>query len=202
MYEAKKQSSAHYTNWGYPTLVIKWFSTSIFVKFIPNLTEYNLCQISHCLQKWFWLYLVDLIITLLTFEKEKKNHQQCIPQFVPKSIHIFSMDRITFSFQKVHLRISSGKCWPFCLGLNMLTHWSRMMHIYISKLTIIGSDNGLAPTRRQAIIWTNVGILLMRTLGTNFSEILGKFTDFHSQKKCICKCLLRNGSNFVLAWMC
>ena len=36
----------------------------------------------------------------------------------------------------------------------------------------IGSDNGLSPGRRQAIIWTNVGILLIEPLGTNFSEIL------------------------------
>ena len=34
-------------------------------------------------------------------------------------------------------------------------------HICISKLTIIGSDNGLAPDRHQAIIWTNDGILLI-----------------------------------------
>ena len=48
-----------------------------------------------------------------------------------------------------------------------------MMHICISKLSI-GSDNGLLPGRRQAIIWTNAGILLIRPLGTNFSEILIK----------------------------
>ena len=40
------------------------------------------------------------------------------------------------------------------------------------KLSIIGSDNGLSPGRRQAIIWTNAGILLIEPLGTNFSEIL------------------------------
>ena len=39
-------------------------------------------------------------------------------------------------------------------------------------LTIIGSDNGLSPGRRQAIIWTNAGILLIGPLATNFSEIL------------------------------
>ena len=50
-----------------------------------------------------------------------------------------------------------------------LTHWGRVMHISVSKLTIIGSDNGLTPTRHQAIIWTNVGIMLIRTLGTNSS---------------------------------
>ena len=30
-----------------------------------------------------------------------------------------------------------------------------MTHLYVSKLTIIGSNNGLSPGRRQAIIWTN-----------------------------------------------
>ena len=29
-----------------------------------------------------------------------------------------------------------------------------MTHICVGKLTIIGSDNGLSPGRRQAIIWT------------------------------------------------
>ena len=46
-----------------------------------------------------------------------------------------------------------------------------MTHIYVNKLTTIGSDNGLSPDRRQAIIWTNAGILLIGLLGTNFSEI-------------------------------
>ena len=27
----------------------------------------------------------------------------------------------TFSFKKMHLKMSSGKCWPFCFGLNVLT---------------------------------------------------------------------------------
>ena len=53
-----------------------------------------------------------------------------------------------------------------------LTHWGRVTHICISKLTTIGSDNGLSPGRRQAIIWTNAGILLIWPLGTNFSETL------------------------------
>ena len=36
-----------------------------------------------------------------------------------------------------------------------ITHWGQMTHICVDKLTIIGSDNGLAPRRRQAIIWTS-----------------------------------------------
>ena len=47
-----------------------------------------------------------------------------------------------------------------------------MTHICVSKLAIIGSDNGLSPGRREAVNWTNAGILLIRTLGTNFNEIL------------------------------
>ena len=41
------------------------------------------------------------------------------------------------------------------------------MHICVSKLTIIGSDNGLSPDRRKAIIWNNAGLLLIGPLGTN-----------------------------------
>ena len=51
------------------------------------------------------------------------------------------------------------------------TYWSRVTHVCVSKLTIIDSDNGLSPCRRQAIIWTNDGILITGSLGTNFSEI-------------------------------
>ena len=52
-----------------------------------------------------------------------------------------------------------------------LTHWGRVTHICVGNLTIIGSDNGLSPGRRQAIIWNNAGLLLIEPLGTNFSEI-------------------------------
>ena len=53
-----------------------------------------------------------------------------------------------------------------------LTHWGRVTHICVGKLTIIGSDNGLSPGWRKAIIWTNAGILLIGPLKANFSEIL------------------------------
>ena len=58
------------------------------------------------------------------------------------------------------------------LIIQALTHWGRVTYIYVGELTIIGSDNGLSPGRRQAIIRTNAGILLIEPLGTNFSEIL------------------------------
>ena len=36
-----------------------------------------------------------------------------------------------------------------------------MTHIGVSKLAVTGSDNGLSPDRRQAIIWANAGLLLI-----------------------------------------
>ena len=71
------------------------------------------------------------------------------------------LTRVYYSYVK------TGVIWD-----HDLTHWGRVTHICVIKLTIIGSDNGLSPGRHQAIIWTNAGILLIGHLGTNFSEIL------------------------------
>ena len=57
------------------------------------------------------------------------------------------------------------------VSVTSLTHWGRVTHICVSEQTIIGSDNALSPGRRQAIIWTNDGILLIEPLGTNFGEL-------------------------------
>ena len=57
-----------------------------------------------------------------------------------------------------------------------------MTHICVGKLSIIGSDNGLSPGRRQAIIWTNAWILLIWPLGTNFNEILIGIKTFSFKK--------------------
>ena len=46
-----------------------------------------------------------------------------------------------------------------------VTHWGRLMHICVRRLTVIGPDNGLSPYRRQAIIRTNSVILLIGPLG-------------------------------------
>ena len=69
----------------------------------------------------------------------------------------------------------------WCLFLNSL----RPSDAYMCQwsLTSIGSDNGLSPGRRQSIIKTNAGILLIRPLGTNFSEILMEIVIFSFKKK-------------------
>ena len=64
---------------------------------------------------------------------------------------------------------------------------------------IIDSDNGLLPDRRQAIIWTNAGILLIGPLGTNFNEILIEIYTF-SFKKMHLKMSSENSSHFLSAF--
>ena len=43
----------------------------------------------------------------------------------------------------------------------LASHWGRVTHKCVGDLSIFGSDNGLPPGRRQAIILTNAGILLI-----------------------------------------
>ena len=86
-------------------------------------------------------------------------------------------------------------------ALSELTNWGRVTHLCVGNLTIIGSDNGLSPGRRQAIIWTNAGILLIGPLETTFSEILIGIQTF-SFKKILLKMSSGKWRPFVSASMC
>ena len=85
--------------------------------------------------------------------------------------------------------------WPF------LNHCGQVTHIYVDNVTTIGSDNGSSPGRRQTLIWTNAGILLIVPLGTIFSKISNQSSYIHP-RKCIWRCCLENGGHFVPASMC
>ena len=69
--------------------------------------------------------------------------------------------------------------WHHCY---IITHWSRPTHECVSKLTTIGSDNGLSLRRRQPIIWAHARILFSGLLRTNFSEILIEIYTFPNTK--------------------
>ena len=57
----------------------------------------------------------------------------------------------------------------------------RLCDAYMHQQTI-GSDYGLLPGWHQVIIWTNAGILLIRPIGTNLSEILIEIHTFSFNK--------------------
>ena len=93
------------------------------------------------------------------------------------------------------------------LLVTVLSHRGCVKHIRISKLAIIGLDNVLSPDWRQAIIWTNAGILLIGPLGTNFSERLIEIHTFSFKKMHLKRlfgkwwpfCLVLNGV-LTLSW--
>ena len=81
----------------------------------------------------------------------------------------------------------------------LLTHWGRAMHICVTKLTIIGSDNCLSPGRCQPIVWTNAEILLIGPYEQ--ISVLIEIQTFHWRKS-ICNCRMRIAGHCVSASMC
>ena len=100
----------------------------------------------------------------------------------------------------------AGICLSATLG-SFLSHWARVTLICVSKLTIIGSVIGLLSGRHLAIIWTNTGILLTRSLETNFSETFSEvqtflFKKMHLEMSSANWPLFRLGFKELKVWSC
>ena len=104
--------------------------------------------------------------------------------------NIFLVSRINEFVQYCSISIPNAlgilQC---CTKPSIYSYGARGQHIQVNSLrpsdayiTIIASDNGLSPGRRQAIIWTSAGILLIGPLGTNFSEIFIEIITFSFKK--------------------
>ena len=72
-----------------------------------------------------------------------------------------------------------------------LTHWGRVTHICVGNLTSIGPDNGLPPSRRQAIIWTKcwdiVNWTLTNKLQWNFNPYSNIFIQENAFENVVCE---------------
>ena len=92
-----------------------------------------------------------------------------IRRVMRKAVHIMTSSRHQYVAARYWAHLRQRIEWNGILfSANhciTLTHWGWVTHICVSELTIIGSDNGLSPGRRQAIIWTSAGILLIGPLG-------------------------------------
>ena len=106
-----------------------------------------------------------------------QNAESCSPMLSPPSAWMRSYIPFWWIVTSHHWIISS-----MLQSISVLTHWGRVTHIYASDLTSIDSDNGLSSGRRQAIIRTNAGILLIWPLGITFSEILIEIHIFSFKK--------------------
>ena len=113
----------------------------------------------------------------LFYELIRICNEVCI--WISNYIHIICMMLLSVHKNIKNILISINRR---LLERPQLTHWGRVTHICVGNLTIIGSDNGLSPGRRQAITWTNVEILLIGPLGTNFNAILIGIQTFSFKK--------------------
>ena len=107
--------------------------------------------------------------------------------FVTKSHYLNQWWRSSLTPMSMHPQVPMtyfSFTWHHIYDNNRIRkHIEAEWRIYASlNWVIIGSDNGLSPVRRQAITWTNVGILLIGPLGTNFSEILIETHTFSFKK--------------------
>ena len=100
-------------------------------------------------------------------------------------LQIFNlMTKVSISLYFADFNVSVREVVSFlCYNLNSkLIHWGWVTHICVSKLIIIGSDNGLSPGRHEAIIWANAGILLTENIRTIFISILIEMITFQFKK--------------------
>ena len=137
---------------------------------------------------WQWIFIKNEFVLIFCFQKSTQFSEKWdvysgnvyiwVKITLTARVHTHAFPEITVSLAAnlVEWGISSRRqiCLLSVIALlhfqKTLTHWGRVTHICVSKLTIIGSDNGLSPDRRQAVILTNAEILLIGPLWTNFNE--------------------------------
>ena len=77
------------------------------------------------------------------------------------------------------------------MNVHVLTHWGWVMHIYVGKLTIISSDNGLSPGWRQNLnqCWNIVDWILKNKLQWNLNWNSNIFIEENTFENVICEML-------------
>ena len=103
-------------------------------------------------------------------------------QWMPRMFHYVNF------MQGSATLIANSSEWLVAITVQLIGPWVNRV--------IIGLDNGFAPVRCQATIWTNDDLLSIEPLGTNFSEILMPIRALLS-KICAWKCHLQNVVLFV-----
>ena len=150
-----------------------YFTTNRF-----SMSDWYLCEWKSCLQifaSFTWIML--LIFLMLSYKYEwiedlfTWNFDKSLATFMG-NIMVAKWGQASLHNQSNFVNISP---W-------ISFHWGRVTHTCVSKIIIIGSDNGLSPGRRQAIIWTNTGIFLIGPIETNFNEILSEIIIFSFKK--------------------
>ena len=98
----------------------------------------------------------------MLFQSQQSRHKQ-------RNTYIHISVYVKFKIFGTEWGLTTIKIHSF---IHVVLYWGWMTHVCVNKLTIIGSDIGLSPSRRQNIIWTDD--IVIRNLGPNFSEFLSK----------------------------
>ena len=96
----------------------------------------------------YQITIVSIVYSTVCSDADQRKHQSSaslafvrgIHRGPVNSSHQWPVTLKMFPFDDVIMRLFSAR---------LSTHWSRVTHICVSKLTIIGSDNGLSPGRRS-----------------------------------------------------
>ena len=158
-------------------LIIYWtLRYFCFLDYICHFAPLITKTFSICLEKWItknelsWHHTGLLIIKAIGKNIYRCSWYHALPSW---TCYWWSQDH-TAAVMRPENSIMINKTY--------ITHWSRVTIMCVSKLTIIGSDNGLSPDQHQTSIWTNVEILLIWDWGTNLSEILIEIHAFPFKK--------------------
>ena len=111
-----------------------WFLASLcFVIFLRILVlDSNIRgYVSHN-RRFTFSTILDILMSILFNTLRPTQHGRQFPNDIFKCISLIEICKFRIRFH--------------------FTHWGQMTHICVSKLFILGSDNGLSPGRRQAII--------------------------------------------------
>ena len=165
--------------------------------------------IDHILMTSWWRHQMETFSALLAFCAGKSPvtgkfpSQRPVTRSFDVSFDLCLNKRLCKQSRCRWFETPSRSLWRHCNVVNSyaLTHWGRLTYLCVSKLTTIGSDNGLSPDRRQAIIWTNAGIWLIGPIGTNFNEIFIETHTF-SFTKILLKMSSGKWRSFCSASMC
>ena len=100
----------------------------------------------------FTLLGVYLLWCIMFFYFKVNFDLECQGQSLTKTIGILTNIMCFNLWSKFSVPSLNG-WWLIMRTSSWLTHWGRVTHICVNKLTTIGSDNGLSSGRRQAIIY-------------------------------------------------
>ena len=151
-------------HFNYPyKLLVNWilgFTASNFIPFQPLTSNPNLIYHPFLFQNYFSLISIISSARMFCYVMVKLISTRAILSWSRSSKNIWFLQYMNGSARLWYLQCIKSRPRETYVhrytkpSLVQLTHWGRVMHLCIGKLTIIGSDNALLPGQCHAIIWT------------------------------------------------